>query len=248
MGVLYRIGTSGWHYDHWRGRFYPVELPKARWLDFYAQRFLTVELNNSFYHLPSETAFTNWRQGSPPDFTFAVKASRFITHLKKLRNTEEALGRFLERARLLQEKLAVVLYQLPPNAVRNEMVLEEFLVILPKDLRHAFEFRHPSWFCDGVYRLLTKYNAGFCVADMPGLACPVLATADFAYVRFHGTSAGYWGCYSTEQLQSWAQRIVQLGRNREAVFVYFNNDAEAFAVRNAAELTAFLTPNERRPQ
>jgi len=141
----YRVGCSGWHYDHWRGLYYPEGLPKSKWLQFYARQFSTVELNNSFYHLPSEKAFTTWRESSPENFVFAVKVSRFITHIKRLRNLGSAMENFLSRACLLKGKLGPLLYQLPPNMKRNDGILESFLSSLPQEYQHVFEFRHESW-------------------------------------------------------------------------------------------------------
>jgi len=240
MSLKYYIGTSGWYYEHWRGNFYPVDLHKSRWLGFYARSFSTVELNNSFYHLPSEKAFANWRDSSPDGFVYAVKVSRFITHIKKLRDVEEALQRFLDRAKLLDKKLGPLLYQLPPGMHRNDTVLEAFLSILPKDLSHVFEFRHESWLDKGVFDLLRKYNAGFCIYDMPDFTTPLEATADFIYVRFHGSAWLYGGSYSDEELSRWAKDISKLARSKKAVYIYFNNDAEAFAVQNAMTLERML--------
>lgn len=234
--VQYCIGTSGWHYDDWRGKFYPEGLARAKWLGFYSSHFTSVELNNSFYRLPSEAAFTNWHDSSPPDFTFAVKVSRFITHIKRLRDVEEEAERFIARARFLGEKLGPLLYQLPPNMHRDDQRLESFLSILPRGLEHVFEFRHQSWFEDEVLETLHKHNAGFCIFDMPSLNCPMVATADFAYVRFHGSSSLYSSCYSEEELLNWAKRLATLAVNLRAVYIYFNNDIEAFAVRNAMTL------------
>lgn len=149
----YYIGTSGWHYDHWRGLFYPENLAKPKWLGFYAEHFTTVELNNSFYHLPSEAAFTNWRKSSPDGFVFAVKVSRFITHIKRLKNVEESLSNFLSRADFLQDKLGPLLYQLPPSMKRNDEVLEAFLSMLPERYRHVLEFRHESWLDNCVFNI-----------------------------------------------------------------------------------------------
>ena len=236
----YHIGTSGWHYDHWRDVFYPGGLPKAKWLSFYAEHFPTVELNNSFYHLPSEGAFANWRDSSPQNFLFAVKVSRFITHIKKLRNSSEPLENFLVRARLLREKLGPLLYQLPPNMKRNDKVLEFFLTLLPDELQHVFEFRNESWFEEGVFEMLRRRNIGFCIFDMPGFTTPVIATADFAYVRFHGSQSLYSSCYSDEELSRWAEKITQLGEKVKAAYIYFNNDAEALAIRNALTLAKFI--------
>jgi len=240
MSLHYYVGTSGWHYDHWRDRFYPEKLVKAKWLEFYASHFTTVEVNNSFYRLPSEAAFATWRDSSPANFTFAVKVSRFITHIKRLKDTAEALENFVSRARILREKLGPLLYQLPPNMHRNDEVLESFLSTLPQGMKHVFEFRHESWVNDGVFEILRRYNVGLCVFDMPSFSCPLVATADFAYVRLHGSTGLYWSCYSDEELADWAKGLANLAANLKAVYIYFNNDAEAFAVRNAITIRAFL--------
>ena len=234
------MGTSGWHYEHWRDRFYPRELVKAKWLEFYASQFTTVELNNSFYRLPSEAAFANWYESSPANFVFAVKVSRFITHIKRLRDVTEAVERFVARAKILGEKLGPLLYQLPPNMHRNDEVLESFLSALPREMKHVFEFRHQSWFDDNVFKVLNKYNAGFCVFDMPLVSCPLIATADFTYIRFHGSTGLYASCYSDEELADWAKKLANLAANLKASYVYFNNDAETFAVRNAITLQGYL--------
>ena len=240
MSLPYYIGTSGWHYEHWRNRFYPEQLTKAKWLEFYATHFATVELNNSFYHLPSETAFANWRDSSPANFTFAVKVSRFITHIKRLKNTEEAVDKFITRAKILDQKLGPLLYQLPPNMHRNDELLESFLSTLPRGMKHVFEFRHQSWLEEKVFDILHRYNMGLCVFDMPSISCPLTATADFAYVRFHGSTGLYFSCYSDEELADWAKRLADLASNLKALYIYFNNDAEAFAVRNALTLGNYL--------
>jgi len=236
----YYIGCSGWHYDHWRVLYYPEGLPKSKWLQFYAKQFSSVELNNSFYHLPSEKAFVTWRESSPDNFVFAVKVSRFITHIKRLRNLGSAVENFLSRACLLQDKLGPLLYQLPPNMKRNDELLKDFLSSLPRKYQHVFEFRHKSWLDDSVFRILQQYNAGLCVFDMPGFSCPPMATADFAYLRFHGSKSLYSSCYSDEELSQWAKKIAHLDKKVKAVYIYFNNDAEAFAVKNALTLTKFI--------
>jgi uncharacterized protein YecE (DUF72 family) len=236
----YYIGCSGWHYDHWRGLYYPEGLAKSEWLQFYARQFTTVELNNSFYHLPTEKAFTTWRESSPDDFIFAVKVSRFITHIKRLKNLGSAVENFLSRACYLENKLGPLLYQLPPNMKRNDEVLEDFLSSLPQAYQQVVEFRHESWLNDAVFRLLQQYNVGLCVFDMPDLTCPLLATSDFAYIRFHGSEGLYSSCYSNEELSQWAKKIAQLGRGLNAIYIYFNNDAEAFAVKNAITMIQYL--------
>lgn len=240
--MKYYVGCSGWHYEHWRGLYYPKELPKPKWLSFYAGQFTTVELNNSFYHLPSEKAFNTWRESTAGNFIFAVKVSRFITHIKRLRNLGTAVETFLSRAALLKEKLGPLLYQLPPSMKRNDELLQNFLSTLPSNYQHVIEFRHESWIDRVVFDILRRHNAGLCVFDMPGFSCPLVTTSDFAYVRFHGSRGLYSSRYSDEQLTHWANRIVQLGQSVEASYIYFNNDAEAFAVENAMTLRTLLRP------
>jgi uncharacterized protein YecE (DUF72 family) len=232
----YYIGTSGWVYPHWRGIFYPLKLAQSKWLGFYTAHFPTVELNNSFYHLPTEKAFSNWRDASPDGFLYAVKVSRFITHIKRLKDVEEPIETFLSRARHLNEKLGPLLYQLPPNMHRNDERLDAFVSLLPSGLRHVVEFRHESWLDEGVFDILRRRNVGFCVFDMPGLPCPLVATADFAYIRFHGSTGLYFSCYSDEELEDWAKKIAGLAKNLDTVYIYFNNDAEGFAIKNARTL------------
>jgi len=164
ISIKYRIGCSGWYYDHWRGIFYPQALSKAKWLQFYTQHFNTVELNNSFYHLPSEKTFLTWKESTPNNFTFAVKVSRFITHIKRLRNLNSAVENFLSRVCLLQNKLGPLLYQLPPNMKRNDTILENFLSSLPQEYQHVFEFRHESWLNNSVFEILRRHNANLCIS------------------------------------------------------------------------------------
>jgi uncharacterized protein YecE (DUF72 family) len=238
--LQYYIGTSGWHYDHWRYLFYPDKLAKAKWLEFYARHFTTVELNSSFYRLPSEQAFAAWHDSSPANFTFAVKVSRFITHIKRLKGIKEPLDTFLARAKILGEKLGPLLYQLPPSMHRDDSRLESSLSTLPQGMKHVLEFRHESWLDDGVFEILRRYNIGLCVFDMPTLTCPLKATADFAYIRFHGSTGLYSSCYSDDELAEWAKRLASLPSKVKSVYVYFNNDAEAFAVSNAMTLRNYL--------
>ncbi|MBI2917648.1 MAG: DUF72 domain-containing protein [Chloroflexi bacterium] len=234
------VGTSGWVYPHWRGPFYPQGLPQTLWLKYYAQHFSTVELNNSFYRLPSEAAFQRWRDSTPGGFVFTVKASRLITHYKKLRNVTEALENFLARARLLGPKLGPVLYQLPPNLKRNHELLDAFLAGLPRDVPAVFEFREASWFHDETFSLLRRYGAGFCIMDLVGLPCPFVVTTDFAYVRFHGPAGYYTGSYPDRELAGWADRIRGISQDLSAVYVYFNNDVGGAAVANARTLGTML--------
>jgi uncharacterized protein YecE (DUF72 family) len=241
MSAKYYVGCSGWHYEHWRGLYYPAGLPKPEWLSFYARQFTTVELNNSFYRLPSEKAFATWRESTPDSFVFAVKVSRFITHIKRLRNLGTSVESFLSRAAFLKEKLGPLLYQLPPSMKRNDEVLQNFLSTLPSEYKHVIEFRHESWIDESVFDILRRHSVGLCVFDMPGFSCPLVATSDFAYIRFHGSEGLYSSAYSEEELTQWAQRIAQLSqKNVKASYIYFNNDAEAFAVDNATALRNLL--------
>jgi uncharacterized protein YecE (DUF72 family) len=241
------IGTSGWHYDDWRGRFYPEKLPREKWLDFYARHFSTLELNNPFYHLPSEKAFTNWYDSSPTDFIFAVKVSRFITHIQRLKDCDEPVNNFMSRVTLLKEKLGPLLYQLPPGLHRDDERLDNFLKILPPKLTHAIEFRHQSWFEEDVYKILRKYHVGFCVFDMPKLTSPIIATADFAYVRFHGSEGLYSSRYTDKEMSAWAKKIKRLAKNLKAVYIYFNNDMAGYALENAVTIREYLEKVKKLP-
>lgn len=241
MKRRYFVGTSGWHYDHWRGAYYPAGLPKSRWLEYCTRDFCTLELNNSFYRLPSERAFDRWRDTSPDGFVFAVKASRYITHIRTLREVGEPVRGFLERAGRLGPKLGPILYQLPPTLHRDDRRLAAFLAVLPAGYRHAVEFRHPSWLVPPVFDMLRQHGVGFCAFDLVGLACPFEVTAGFAYLRFHGYSGKYWGLYPDGELRRWADTLRGLGPEVEAAYVYFNNDAEAAAVANARTLAAMLS-------
>jgi uncharacterized protein YecE (DUF72 family) len=237
------VGTSGWHYSHWRGEFYPEDLSPREWLSYYAQRFPTVELNASFYRQPKTSAWELWRKTAPRGFRFAVKASRFLTHIRRLADPEEPLDRVLSGARLLGDRLGPLLYQLPPGFHRtpeNLARLEAFLPLLPGDVLHAIEFRHRSWFVDETAELLRRHSVAFCSFDMVGLKCPLLATARFAYMRFHGSEALYASNYTDEMLEGWAARLRDLSQEVDELYIYFNNDAWGYAVANARALTGLL--------
>lgn len=236
----YYIGTSGWHYDDWRGRFYPEKLPKAKWLEFYARHFPTLELNNTFYRLPKETVFNKWYDSSSDGFIFSVKVSRFITHIKRLKDCSDEVDNFMSRATILKEKLGPLLYQLPPGLHRDDDRLISFLAILPHEMKHAIEFRHESWLTEDIFDILRQHQVGFCVFDMPSLTSPLVATTDFAYIRFHGSDSLYSSCYSDEELADWAKNIAQLAENLESVYIYFNNDIAGYALQNAETIRDYL--------
>jgi uncharacterized protein YecE (DUF72 family) len=235
------IGTSGWHYKHWRGSFYPEHLRTQDWLQFYSAHFNTVELNNSFYHLPANSSFDAWRDSSPRDFLFAVKGSRFITHMKKLKDAKSSTAKFFKAAQHLQRKLGPVLFQLPPRWHVNVGRLAEFLSMVPKNHQYVFEFRDDSWYAEGVYETLKSHNAALCIHDLGGTQTPIELTADFTYLRFHGpTEARYAGSYSSATLEKWADRIGEWNQNLTSIYAYFNNDVGGFAPQNAEKLQNLL--------
>lgn len=239
--ATFRVGTSGWVYPHWRGIFYPPDLPQDRWLVHYARHFDTVEINASFYRLPTAEQFARWREQAPPGFTFAVKANRYLTHRKRLKDAEAPLARLLERARHLEGALGPILYQLPPRWRANPERLEAFACLLPGDLIHAFEFRDPRWFCEEVRQVLARHGLAFCIFHAPEWACPFWVTGPAIYLRFHGAGVLYGGRYTREDLQVWAERIRGWLEEGYDVYAYFNNDAFGHAVANAAELREMVS-------
>lgn len=236
------IGTSGWHYKHWLGDFYPAEMKPSEMFAFYAEQFDTVEINNTFYRLPSEKTVDSWRQDSPKSFCFAVKASRFITHMKKLKDPDSSTKKFFAVvAERLETKLGPLLFQLPPAWLVNVERLAAFLESLPRGYKYVFEFRDETWLTREVFELLHHYNAALCVHDLGDMKTPVEITADFTYVRFHGPGgAKYVGSYSHKELEQWAERIKSWRRNLSAIYVYFNNDVGGWAIKNAKELKVLL--------
>jgi uncharacterized protein YecE (DUF72 family) len=237
------IGTSGWHYKHWSGPFYPADMRSEDYLAFYCQHFHTVEINNSFYQLPDESTLEDWQSHVPDGFVFAVKASRYITHMKKLKDPQEPVGTFMQRIAALKDRLGPILFQLPPHWHANPERLENFLQTLPKGHRFTFEFRDESWFDELIYEILRKHNAAFCMYYLEGKASPKEVTADFVYIRLHGAERSYQGKYTTSQLAGWAGAISAWSRMGKEVYCYFNNDIHAAAPENAAELNDMLMKN-----
>jgi uncharacterized protein YecE (DUF72 family) len=236
-----RIGTSGYHYKHWVGRYYPAGTRANQMLEHYLRDFDTVELNNTFYQLPNETTFDNWRDATPPGFLYAVKGSRFITHMIKLKDAQRGLTNFMPRAERLGEKLGPILWQLPPGWKVNAERLEEFLSLLPRQHRYTFELRNETWMTAEVFDILHKYNAAFCIYELAGYQSPIEITADWTYIRLHGpTHFKYQGSYSDEQLAEWAARIKTWSRRMKGIYVYFDNDDSAYAVNNAITLRRML--------
>jgi len=258
-----RIGTSGWHYGHWEGLYYPAGLPKSKWFEYYAQDFDTVEINNTFYQLPKAETFKNWHKQAPGNFLYAVKANRFITHIRRLKDAEETLPRFFERAELLKENFGPVLYQLPPGFHKDLERLRDFLQVLRSVILNGamrseeslsrrpdsssaagglimtesvFEFRHESWFSQDTYDLLNEFGVGFCIHDLVGVPTPRVITGHVIYVRFHGTIGRYDGNYSKSALKNWAEWIKEHISQVHGIYAYFNNDANAYAISNAKTL------------
>jgi len=235
------IGCSGWVYPHWRGRFYPKGVPQRKWLSYYAEHFDTVEVNSTFYRLASPAAVDAWIKQTPENFVFAIKASRYLTHIKRLTMLETGIARFYERIEALTRtsKLGPVLWQLPEAFHRDDERLSDALEALPPG-RHAFEFRHPSWFAEDVYSLLREHRAALVIGDDPGRPFQSFErTADWTFIRFHRGNRGRHGNYSEAEIETWARRLAQWRRETE-IFAYYNNDWEGYAIRNALRLKESL--------
>jgi len=237
---MVHIGTSGWHYPHWKGPFYPENLPASKMLEFYTRHFDTVELNNTFYRLPVESGVRQWRASTPAHFVFAAKGSRFLTHMKKLKDPAPGIEKYFDRIKGLGSKLGPIVWQLPPNWEVNADRLDAFLRALPKRRRFAFELRHPSWHNDEVYSILRRHNGAFCIFEIAGMFSGIELTADFTYVRLHGPGGAYQGSYSDEALRRWAAQVREWDRKLREVYLYFDNDQAAYAAENALALRRIL--------
>ena len=241
------IGCSGFSYRHWRGNFYPEEITQKEWFAYYRSKFSTVELNVTFYRTPSAETFKHWHDESEDNFTFAVKGSRYITHVKRLTDIETPLSRFFTPAMELKEKMAVVLWQFPPQFKYNPERLEYFLKELePFEVRHTLEFRNESWLTPEVTEMCKARSVSLCMADWPPFIDETPITADHVYIRRHGMQGSYNGEYSTEQLKKDAARITDYLEKKLDVFIYFNNDIGGAAPRNAMELSRMLHKAPRR--
>jgi uncharacterized protein YecE (DUF72 family) len=229
------IGTSGWQYRHWKEAFYPQGVPQKGWLEFYAQRFQTVELNNSFYHLPKAESFASWAERTPADFIVAAKVSRYLTHIKRLKDPAEPVSRFMKNASFLGSKLGPLLLQLPPTLQADLPALDQTLAEFPAPVRVAVEFRHPSWFTPETKKLLETRGAACCLADRDGKPVTELwRTADWGFVRWHHGLSRPPPCYRRKDMTEWAQRIAGLWSPEEDVYAFFNNDPRGCALRDAA--------------
>jgi uncharacterized protein YecE (DUF72 family) len=237
---IVRVGTSGWDYRHWAGRFYPPEVPRERWLEFYAREFDTVELNNSFYRLPEADTFAEWARRVPDGFAFAVKASRYLTHVRRLREPREPLERLWSRARRLGDHLGPVLYQLPPRWRPNRERLVSFLDAVPRGEPQAIEIRDRRWYGPWLASALESAGVALCLHDMPGSASRPEPIGPCVYVRLHGSGTRYGGRYTSQRLTAWAARMAGWAASGLQVWAYFNNDIDGHAIRDADRLRSML--------
>lgn len=234
------IGTSGWSYAHWKGTFYPPRLPAGGMLEYYAQQFRSVEINSVFYRLPEPQQLQHWYDSTPDDFLFSVKASRYITHMKKLGDPRNSVPPLLDRMAVLGDKLGPILFQLPPRWHCDAQRLEDFLDSLSGEFRYAFEFRDRSWLNAGTLKLLARHDAAFCIYELDGFLTPRQRTTDFVYLRLHGPGAAYQGNYPVQTLAGWAGACSAWAARGYAVYCYFDNDQCGYAAHNAARLQAML--------
>ncbi|SFI45707.1 DUF72 domain-containing protein [Nitrosomonas sp. Nm34] len=235
------IGTSGWSYSHWRDLFYPPGFSQKEWLCYYAKYFKTVEINNSFYQLPDKKTLLRWYDIVPKDFIFTVKASRYITHIQRLNDPKQSTETFLERIRILEDKLGPILFQLPPRWHFNPERLSAFLETLSNDFRYVFEFRDPSWHNAQTYQLLSLHKAAFCIFDLDGFLSPREITTDLIYVRLHGPNGPYEGSYSKCSLSDWANTFANWSARGHTVYCYFDNTKSGYAAaQNALTLQTML--------
>lgn len=235
------IGTSGWHYDHWKGPFYPKDMKNEELLAFYQERFDTVEINNSFYKLPETKTLKDWHATVGKNFIFAVKASRYVTHTKKLKDGGDTFPNLRERIDALGTKLGPVLFQLPPGWSCNPDRLDDFCSNLPDTYRYTFEFRNEDWWNDEIYEILQKYNAAFCMFELGGSESPREVTADFIYIRLHGPADKYQGDYSDHDLSQWSDAFDGWRNEVKDIYCYFDNDQSGFAAKNALRLKEMIS-------
>jgi len=241
MKVNYFIGCSGWYYNDWAGKFYPERGSKSKWLGYYSEQFQTVEVNNTFYRFPNEKTVKGWHDRTPDDFKFTLKANQLITHRRMFKNTKNTINRFYRLAELLEDKLACILLQMPPNKPKDLDFLENAVEQLDNSKKNVIEFRHLTWFESEVYKILNKFNIGFCSVSSPDLPEDIIVTSNIAYIRFHGKNGNderYRYLYSKKELNEWAEKIKE-SKARE-VFCYFNNDYNANATKNALVLKDIL--------
>ncbi len=235
----WRIGTSGWNYPHWKGIFYPDNIPRAKWLEYYSERFDTVELNATFYRLPKEQTFKNWNKRTPEGFLYSVKISKFITHTKRLKDCADALLKFYSAIEHLKEKLGPILIQLPPGLKYERSMFESFCYLLNSSYKHTLEVRNKSWLCDEAFQIMKEHGIAFCISDTAGrYPYHEEITADFVYIRLHGSKKLYASEYTESEINQWATKIRKWNK---PTYVYFDNDFNGYAVKNAHQLIQCLS-------
>jgi uncharacterized protein YecE (DUF72 family) len=235
----WRIGTSGWNYKHWKEIFYPQQLPVSKWLDFYSSQFDSVEVNATFYRLPKPESVDKWYEKSPEGFLWAVKGNKFITHTRRLKNPKEPLERLYTSLERLREKLGPILFQLPPSLSFDKRLFTSFCENLNPTYQHVLEVRHPSWLDSQAFEILRRYSMAFCLSDTAGkYPYHEEITTDFLYIRLHGSQKLYASEYSEDELQQWARKIKNWDME---TYLYFDNDFQGFAVKNAKRLTEILS-------
>jgi uncharacterized protein YecE (DUF72 family) len=242
------FGTSGWTYDHWKGIFYPDTLAKNRWFEYYCEHFSTVELNASFYRIPTHKTVESWKQRSPEHFDFSIKMSRFVSHVKKLKNCERELEWFFSVFEPLSMKIALYLVQIPPALRFDPERIVNFSKNVPRKVNIAFEFRNTSWYRNETVELLRELGFAFCIHDMAGIATDKIVTSPFIYIRFHGFDSPYGGDYPDSSLQSWADWIKDQAKHGKHIYCYFNNDIGGFAIKNCQRLNAMVGCNLNHPE
>jgi uncharacterized protein YecE (DUF72 family) len=230
------IGTSGWRYEHWRGSFYPKSLSTDKMLAYYSQHLQSVEIKSSFHQLPQKDTFLTWRNTCHPKFKFTIKAHRYITHIKMLKDAIKTLSLMLERIKILEFNLGPILFELPSRWRFNVNRLDEFLDQIPNHYNYAFEFRDPSWYNSKTYKILSKHGASFCIYDLAGHQSPKEITADFVYIRLHGPQGSSGGKYDNNSLIEWANTFYSWAHEGKEIFCYFDNDESGYAVSNALKL------------
>jgi uncharacterized protein YecE (DUF72 family) len=227
------IGTSGWSYNHWKENFYPSKMPSKHWLNFYAEVFPIVEINTTFYRAPLPTTTEKWFNEVPNNFQFAIKASRYITHRKRLKDCADSLAFFYQSIQRLLPKAGPILFQLPPFFQMDQERLETFIGLLKTDYRYTFEFRHETWFTDKIYKILAEHNIALCITDLSGKLSPEEITADFTYLRLHGPHKAYQGSYGPVKLKAWHKKINHLLESGKEVYCFFDNDEKGYAIEDA---------------
>ncbi len=238
------IGTSGWSYKHWKENFYPAKMQPNHWLHFYASVFPTVEVNTTFYHAPLPTTTEKWFKDVPQNFQFAIKASRYITHRKRLNDCDESLKFFYKSIKKLKPKAGPILFQLPPFFSINKERLKTFISLLKPGYRYTFEFRHKTWFTEEIYHLLSKHNIALCISDLKGKLSPEEVTADFVYLRLHGPHKAYQDSYGPQKLRAWKKKIDKWVASGKEVYCFFDNDVKGAAITDAKFLTTLFSLEE----